>query len=774
MLTQSSRRFSWLLTLTALFSPFQAQAQCSGDCIMNDQFENEFFLPAGDADAARFLNQATFGATRSSILTVRAQSFEQWIDLQFGVAQTLARPFLEGVARLRHDAGRTIDSTDRVHRWYDTAVTANDQLRQKMAYALGQIIVVSDQNDNLSGQPLQMAEWNDILVRNAFGNYRDLLREASFSPMMGRYLTHLRNRRYDLDPSFTTPVPGPPAMYQINSYSVGNNGSTPDENYAREIMQLFSIGLLSRNRDFSLIDIDPGMPGVQSQSTYDQQMITTLSRAFTGLSFDCTATAVVQGITIVQNCAGPGARNSTPAPTPACTGIQCRFTNRTILFDQDPTRGDLPGGTANSQDSSLVHPDYFRPMVCYPRYNDNGRDVDRFQLPGQGPTNPVNTVFGAGVVIPPSAPDADKELTLSGAVLQTLEEFQPGVSKETAVNCSSNESGGTNPVLSASERQQCIDYCENNVRSAVDLLFLHPNTPTMVARQLILRFVSSNPSAAYIDRVAAKFENNGSGVRGDLKATLKAVLMDSEARQPFAGQFGKPREPMLRMVSVWRHFGYQSGGNTCRNGSGGSTTGNGSIACWGSNSPQNTFLQRPLGANSVFNFYEPDYQPPGVIADAGLYAPEFQIINENSTMQTANEMFRVVCENYGSDNCTNTLTTPPTDRAYVPVATLDALPGMACALDPVNGCSGAHDRDLIEELNLRMMGGQMSGAIGNPLLCSDPLNSGMKSVLHNLLSCGLAGNLGQTGATAARDGRRRKALYLIHLIAISPEFAHQR
>ncbi|MGD9582647.1 MAG: DUF1800 family protein [Lysobacterales bacterium] len=755
-----------LTAMTALLLPIGVSAQCSGDCIMNDQFENAFWRAESDAEAARFMNQATFGANRSGLSTVRALGFQQWIEQQFVVPQTLARPFLEQVARVRHDANRTIDQTDRLHRWYDTAVTANDQLRQKMAYALGQIIVVSDQNDNLSGQPLQMAEWNDILVRNAFGNYRDLLREASFSPMMGRYLTHLRNRRYELDPTFTTQA-GTPTTYTITNYVAANSGNEPDENYAREVMQLFSIGLEGRNRDFSLIDLEPGTPGIQGQNTYDQEMIRTLSRAFTGLAFACNPTEVVQGITVQQNCSGT--RNSAPPATPPCAGAQCRFTNRSNLFFQDPPRASLPNGNT----SSLRHGDWYRPMVCYPHFNDNGRDVDRFQLPGQGGANPVNTIIQGGVLIPAGAPDKDKSLVLSGTLLETQAEFQAGVSKETVVNCNSNESGGSNPVLTASERNQCINYCEDNVRSAVDLLFFHPNTPPMVARQLIQRFVNSNPSPEFVDRVAAVFENNGSGVRGDLKATIMAVLLDEESRRPFSGQFGKPREPFLRMIAVWRNFGYQSGGNTCRD-SGGSSSGNGAIACWGTGSPQNVFFQRPLGAPSVFNFYEPDFQPPGVIADAGLFAPEFQIINENSTMLTANEMMRAICENYGSDNCNNNLTTPPTDRAFLNPSVLDTLPGMACALDVVNGCNGSHDRDLIEELNLRMMGGMMTGAIGNPNLCNDPLNSGMKSVLHNLLGCGLVGNLGQTGATAGRDARRRKALYLVHLIAISPEYAHQR
>ena len=348
MHTRSCSHVVSLVLLTALLSlsSLRVQALCTGDCIMSDQFENEFFLPTSDAEAARFLNQTSFGATRATISALNSTGFEQWIDQQFALPQTLARPFLEVVAKVRHDQTRTIDSTDRIHRWYDTAVVANDQLRQKMAYALSQIIVTSDQNDTLSGQPLQMAEWNDIMVRNAFGNYRDLLREASFSPMMGEYLTHLRNRRYELVPT-TNPTTDITPPYVIVSYIAANSGNEPDENYAREVMQLFSIGLESRNRDFSLIDIDPGTPGVQIQPTYDQQMISTLSRAFTGLAYDCTASIAVQGVNIVQNCAGT--RNSTPLVTPPCTGTQCRFSNRSALFFNDPTRGDLPGGTVSSQ-----------------------------------------------------------------------------------------------------------------------------------------------------------------------------------------------------------------------------------------------------------------------------------------------------------------------------------------------------------------------------------------------------------------------------------------
>jgi uncharacterized protein (DUF1800 family) len=778
-----------LLAAAGFACALSALPLAAQDAIFSNGLENAFFAPADDAEAARFLNQATFGATRPDIAAVRNSGFEGYLDQQMSAATTLARPQLEQWARSENLANRSISNSDRVQQWWNNAARAPDQLRQKMAYALGQIIVVSDRNDFLINEPIQMAEWNDIMVRNAFGNYGTLLREVTFSPMMGRYLTHLRNRKYEITPRcrpdgnpsgtptdcnndnnaangfIITPdnslVNGQPRA--PGGYEIGNNGNEPDENYAREVMQLFSIGLVTRELDFYTIVPDPLEP-TQPLATYDQQMIRTLTRAFTGMSYDCSGDQVVQGVTISRSC-GSG-----------CTGIQCRFTNTSNLFFTDPPRGpDQPDG----DDGQLVHPDWYRPMVCYPRYNDNGRDRRRFQLPGQTPTPPTNTTFDAGVVPPAGAPDAFKALTLSGAVLQTQQAFRGADSKETVPNCEASVLAD----LTDAQRQECVSYCEDNARSAADLLFNHPNTAPMVARQLIQHFVTSNPSGNYVRRVACVFEGSTAdpgecatispNVRGDLRATLRAVLIDAEARQPFAGQFGKVREPMLRLVAIWRHFGAvpADDGNARL------------IKRWAQNNPEATYLQRPFGAPSVFNFFEPDYSQPGPIAAANLYSPEFQIINENSSMLTANDLYSRICTAYGtSNNCGAAFSQPSqtgtgtnSDRAYFPVAQIDGVgPGTACANQVPGGCTPAQDVALIDELDVRMMGGEMSGAIGNPNTCLDPTNTGMKAVLYNLLRCGLAGNLGQTGATAAVDARRRKVLYLTHLIAISPEYVHQR
>jgi uncharacterized protein (DUF1800 family) len=686
-------------------------------------FENEFLVAANDNEAARFLNQATFGARPQDIAALRTLPFESWLDQQFAAPTTLARPFLESLAVTENSAGRQLDQSYRVHRWFDTAVTAPDQLRQKLAYALSQIVVVSDQDAGLSDETIMMAEWNDILVRNAFGNYHTLLSETTRSPMMGRYLTSLRNRKYELAPTFTpNNLTGP---WTITNYAAQRNGNQPDENYAREVMQLFSIGLVMRNYDFSPIPAGGG----GDLATYNQQMITTLSRVFTGLSYACSGNRVVAGRTIARNCGG-------------CTGPSCFYSSAN--FNSTP-----PRLTINNQDD-LAHPDLYEPMFCYPQFHDSGRDNAGFQLPGAAPgTPPVATTLNLGAnVIPSGTPAAGKDLVIGGGTIATLQEVNPGLSRGQSVNC--------HTATGDAQRQQCIDYCNASLNTAVTALFNEPNTGTMIARQLIQRFVTSNPTPQYIERVARVFDEGSP--RGDLKATIKAVLLDPEARRPLAQQptdFGKPREPMLKLVQIWRTFGAVSG-DTRADG----------FRRWGPTSPQNAYFQRPLGAPSVFNFYEPDYQQPGPIANANLFSPEFQIINENTSMLTANDLYARVCSGYGNNNCSGGFVSPaPSDRAYIPPSSLDALSNCGAV------CTGPQDAQLIAILDQWLMGGTMSGQIGNPALASDPSNNGMRGELFRLLRTGMPGAAGDSNAL---NGRRREILYLIHLIAASPEFATQR
>jgi uncharacterized protein (DUF1800 family) len=734
-----TQRFArWCLALAGLaylVLPTPALAQGS-DVIFGSStddtasFEDPFYIARTENDVIRFLNQATFGARPADIASVRAAPFSNWLEGQFAVAPTLSRAFLETYFASQGGGigdGDGGENAERLHRWFEVAVRAPDQVRQKMAYALSQMVVISDRDAFLQNEAIMMAEWNDILVRNALGNYRDLIREATLSPMMGYYLTTVRNRKFELNRVLTGGV--------LTGYTAGNNGVQPDENYAREIMQLFTIGLLQRNRDFSVVSA-----GGTPVTTYDEDTISTLARVFTGLSHNCSGTRNVAGIVLSRNC-GP---NNT-----ACTGIACRFTNAATLFNAQ----NLPRDPAQNS-RQLVHPDWYEPMVCYPRYHDNGLDTSGALLPNDDGT----------FVLPAGTPTAVKSVQINGTSTLTINPSRDPVSS-IPINC--HLTGNNVP---AATQQACVDYCNNNINAAVDLLFNHPNTAAMVARNLIQRLVTANPTPQYIDRVAAVFENNGAGVRGDLRAVARAILLDADARRPSEQQpvnAGKPREPMLKLVQIWRAFDAISGDTgLLPNGQPGRRR-------WGPTAPQDTFAQRPLGAPSVFNFYEPDYQQPGgEIASegldgnpgSGLFSPEFQIINEVSTISTSNELFTRICSGYGgsSNNCSGGFTLP-TDRAYIPPGALDALP-----TDPVQ---------LIDYLNVRLMGGTMSGTT-NPAGACPNKGTGMKGALLEAWSCSPATGQpsieGLASGTNAQERARRRALYMIHLVAISPEFGVQR
>ena len=173
---------------------------------------------------------------------------------------------------------------------------------------------------------------------------------------------------------------------------------------------------------------------------------------------------------------------------------------------------------------------------------------------------------------------------------------------------------------------------------ALDGLFNHQNVPPFVSKQLIQHMVTSNPSPAYVGRVAAVFANNGSGVRGDLKAVVRAVLIDSEARDDAQASssttFGKLREPVVRLVQWAKAFGVASASQ---------------LWPFGNTSSSATRLgESPGRAPSVFNWFRPGYTPPGsIIATSGMVAPEFQITNEPTVIAYVNYMQTVIANGAG-------------------------------------------------------------------------------------------------------------------------------
>ncbi len=433
--------------------------------------------PAGEisdtldaADAARFLNQATYGATLPEIEHLRQIGMSAWFAGQAAAPQTRLLPYIQAVReeRRRNDPNAGVWTDVLTESWWRAVVDGPDQLRQRMAFALSEILVVSE-DSNLGGQIDALAVYYDMLAGHAFGNFHDLLREATLSPAMGVYLSMIRNEK-----------PNPAA------------GVYPDENYAREVMQLFSIGLNKLHPDGTLVLDSHGLP----IPTYAQESIVGLAHVFTGWAF----------------------------------------------WSDDPAYNYRWG-----------EPNFHRPMKFYPEHHD----------------------------------EQPKRL-LDAEVLPA---------------------GRAGP---------------EELEHVIAMLFNHPNTGPFISRQLIQRLVTSNPSPAYVYRVAQAFADNGSGVRGDLGAVARAILTDPDARdrEVAATQgFGKLREPLIRIAHLWRAFDATAAGGRFD-------------FSWTRDRLGQEVLQSP----TVFNFFQPDYITPGPAADAGLVAPEFQIATDGNLAHFINTM----------------------------------------------------------------------------------------------------------------------------------------
>lgn len=420
------------------------------------------------AAASRFLSHATLGADIRLIREVEQTGAAPWIEQQFQAPIGLHLPVVQFYFMNAGGFEQTVISPTLYPRlaWWQQAMAGPDPVRQRIALALSEIFVISERFDRLFRSPDGRASYYDVLLRNAFGNYRDLLMDVTRHPAMGMYLSHLNNRKSD------------PAI-----------GRFPDENYAREVMQLFSIGLFELNVDGSRKLDAEGRP----IPTYDNDDITEFAKIFTGLGPD---------------------------------GPDDAF-GREVNFD----------ATA--------------PMRMYDEWHEPG----------------------------------EKKL-LSGAIVPA---GQTGL---------------------------------QDLEDAVTILFEHPNVGPFFGRFLIQRLVTSNPSPEYIARVASKFNDNGSGVRGDMQAVIRAILLDLEASGENAGpHYGRLQEPFVRYVALCRMFRASSESGLFLN----------------SGFYADFYLDQHAGASpSVFNFFLPDYRPSGPIGDAGLVAPEFQITTDSTLIGMAN------------------------------------------------------------------------------------------------------------------------------------------
>lgn len=490
-----------LVFFIGLISAGSASAQL----IFRDGFDPPPEGPFNEAEASRFLSQATFGPTLTEITRVRGLGYTPWLNEQFNRSASLQLPHLDQLMTVDPSV---VWQDKRNDIWFRNVLYRDDQLRQRMAFALSQIFVVSDQNGSVEGNPNALAHYHDMLSQNAFGNFRTLLENVTLHPVMGHYLSMFKNRKPDEAANIR-----------------------PDENYAREIMQLFSIGLVRLNPNGTVMDGDPGTPGVQPIPTYTQDTIRGFAHVFTGWNW--------------STCNPPVAAET--------------------------------AGNFNWWDW----------LYCAP----GPGSVDwRLQAGWRQPLRPWGEGTQFGSIYHASA--GTKQLL-----------NYPGVAL----------SGG---VLPAGGQARA------NMSAALDNVFNHPNVGPFFGRLLIQRFTTSNPSPAYVGRVAAVFNNNGSGVRGDLQAVLRAVLLDPEARNPAQApaNAGKLREPLLRVTQLWRGLNASSS--------------DGAIREW----PDQYGAQAVLSSPTVFNFFLPNYQLPGELASLGLYAPEFQITTDTYITRMTNEI----------------------------------------------------------------------------------------------------------------------------------------
>lgn len=497
--------------------------------------------------AARLASRATFGMPWEDIRAIDQAGENAWLEAQFDtppsrhdtvVSDLMARAARGELSALDPDPTRLEGLFSRLA-WWHTTLTAPDQLRQRVAFALSEIFVVSDNVDLLFQSPYALSNYYDTLLEHAFGNFRDLLLEVTLHPAMGVYLSHIQNAKADPE---------------ANTF--------PDENYAREVMQLFSIGLFELNPDGSERLDDMGRP----IPTYDNDDIREFAKVFTGLSW---------------------------------------------------------GGGNNA--FRAYRPNFREPMRMFEEYHDS----------------------------------SEKRL-LRGTVLPA---GQSGM---------------------------------QDIEAAADNLFQHPNVGPFIGRQLIQRLVSSNPSPDYVARVAAAFDGEDGSPRGDLRATIRAVLLDPEARavpDPDRPR-GKLREPLLRLIATLRQLNTSSPDGFYAN---------------AGFYVQEQIQQHPLSSPSVFNFFLPAFAPVGPIADSGLVAPEFQITNSSSIVAISNLLQGAVLGDFLND-----LREPPFSAArfdlgeYLEVA--DDVPALLERLDTVftYGTLGAETRasitsaaEQLDDLELR-------------------------------------------------------------------------
>lgn len=557
-----------------------------------------------DEEAARLLMQSQFAAPAAEIAAVRSTSFAGYLQQQF--AKPLSQTGWDWLESRGYGANATLDkyvysTTIADFMIWSQLMGAPDSMRKRMALALSEFFVVSLNSMEIDWRGYTITAYWDLLNQHAFGNYRDLLEAITLNPGMGYFLNTRGNQKED------------------------GKGRLPDENYAREVMQLFTIGLYELNLDGSIKTDASG----KKRETYDSDDVSQLARVFTGYDYDS----------------------------------------------------------------------------AYSPSSPNG-----VQFPGES-----YKVWAREYARSPMKLDASKHSNLAVSFLTaSIPANTPGAAA---------------------------------LKTALDTLFQHPNVGPFFGRQMIQRLVTSNPSPAYVARVASAFNNNGAGVRGDMKAVWAAILLDDEARGASSlanPRFGKLREPMLRFVNWARSFNAVSK--------------TGSWKIFDLSDPSYSLGQSPLHSPSVFNFFRPGYVPPGTaFAPDAATAPEFQIVNETTVGSYINYIDGII---------RNGMNTPRPSTAEVVYTdyVLDIEGDYTALLALINNTLNTDTEALrvaqsfVARLNLLLCAGQLSGASVTTI--TNALRDGMRQ---------------RSITSASSEGTRRDLVAAaILMVMASPDYLIQK
>ncbi len=588
-------------------------------------------------DAHRFLVQATFGPKPGEAQALmQAGALEAWLDTQFNMPRS---PGMYALTKQKFtdtsiigpqypanaDDPGTLTTEHVSSSWWHKALSSPDQLRGRVAFALSEILVISMQSASLADLPYTCASFYDLLLDNAFGNYKELVTKVSMHPAMGIYLSHMSNRLPD------------------------GNGRIPDQNFAREIMQLFTIGLSKLNMDGSLV-LDAKGRSIDTYKPYDVEV---LSHVFTGW------------------------------------GWAHKFE------DWFPRLSRVESQIGSMAASPLMH--------------STSGYVPRLEVTNKGLPN-----------------ESERIVRFSGSPLTGAITFL-----------------GSPLTISADG----ASAPETDRQAALDILFNHPNVAPFIAKQMIQRLVTSNPSKAYVGRVAKAFKDSGLS----LKALVKAILLDQEARDTTVVRndpgYGKLKEQILRVTQYMRAFNVRSGWSSawqC-----------GRIDSLSNRWVEGSLGQSPMMSPSVFNYFRPGYVAPNTeMGRRGKVTPEMQLHSETEAAAYVRFMQRVVYDGFGGWG-------PNDMKGWCPWSECHRIYpeyiAELAALTKAGDTAEVRMTNFIKLVNDKLMGGQMS--------------AGLQQHLRDI---GTMLDVGTWATPGFGEGPHQLMSTMLMVVAISPEYVVQR